>query len=338
MKIFPERLPERLARGLDPVYLVAGPEPLLVLEACDAVRSTCRGQGVDERIVLEADSGFDWNGLGAATETGSLFASRRLIDLRLPGGKPGREGGQALREWVDQDGDDVLLISCRQWELKNESTAWFKALDKAGVYVPAWSVKPDRLPAWLTQRLKARGLEVSPDGARFLAARLEGNLLAAAQVADRLALLYGHGALDRPTLEKAVADQARYDAFRLVELVLGGDTAGALRCCRGLLAEAVPPPVIVATLSRELQIVLRVAAQPGRADTVFREQHVWQARQGPIRIAAGRLEGERLRALPGALARLDSLSKGQAAGDFQQSLERFVVWLCAPESRREWAA
>lgn len=338
MKVFPERLGERLDKGLDRVYLVAGPETLLVLEACDAVRTTCRDRGVDERIVLEADTGFDWNDLGASTETGSLFASRRLIDLRLPSGKPGREGGQALREWVEAGSDDILMLSCRKWELASEKTAWFKALDTAGVYVPAWSIKPDRLPAWIGQRLKSRGLEVSADGARFLAARLEGNLLAAAQVVDRLALLYGHGALDRATLEAAVADQARYDAFRLVELVLNGDAAGALRCCRGLQAEAVAPPAIVAALARELQIVMRVAARPGNAEAVFRDQHVWSARQGPIRNAVERLEGERLRGLPGALSRLDRLSKGQAAGSFEQALERFVVGLCAPRPLREWVA
>lgn len=340
MKSFPERLPEALQRGLAPVYLVAGSERLLVEEACDAIRDAARKAGIGERIRLSADARFDWNELARATETGSLFASQRLVELRLPTGKPGAEGGKTLRGWVDEARDDVLLVICDAWELNQEKAAWVKAIDGVGVYVPCWAVKPDRLPQWIDQRVRSRGLALDGEAARFLAARLEGNLLAAAQEVDRLALLFPGATLTLDTVQEAVADNARFDGFRLTDLVLSGQPGPALRCIRGLRETDAPPPAVLWALGRELEIAREVAHRSAQEPMarVFGALRVWKARQGPIQACIRRLGPARLDRAIGTLARLDSISKGRAFGDFWVELERLCVSLAASPSRPGRAA
>src|SRR5690625_5282341 len=158
MKIYPEKLAARLGQTLDKVYLVAGQEPLLIEESCDRIRAAARAAGVAERLVLEADARFDWQQIFSATETGSLFASTRLVEIRLPTGKPGRQGSAALRDWIKQDGDDILLVKCDDWALASERTAWAKALDKAGVYVPCWQILASGPTTSISHSMTARGV------------------------------------------------------------------------------------------------------------------------------------------------------------------------------------
>jgi len=340
LKLFPERLIDELQRGLAPVYLVAGSERLLVEEACDRVREAARAAGVAERIRLSADGRFDWNELERATETGSLFASQRLVELRLPTGKPGAEGGKALRAWVEGDRDDVLLIICDGWELNQEKAAWFKAIDGAGVYVPCWPVKPDRLPQWISHRMRTRGLAADDEVARFLAIRLEGNLLAAAQEVDRLALLFPGQALDLDAVREAVADSARFDGFRLAELVLAGQPGAALRCVRGLRESDAPPPAVLWALGRELDIAREVAHRSASEPIarVFGALRVWKSRQPAIQACIRRAGPARLDAAIGALGRLDRMAKGRLGGDFWVELERLCVRLAASPGRPGRAA
>ncbi len=334
MKLFPEKLPARLQQGLDPVYLIAGQEPLLIEEACDALRRAARAADIAERIVIETDGRFDWGELNASTETGSLFASRRLVEVRLPTGKPGREGGAALREFVEQAGDDVLLVKCDDWEFASEKTAWVKALDGAGVYVPCWRVKPHQLPDWIGRRLAERGLQADRAGAAFLAERLEGNLLAAAQEIERLALLFGRGQVSLEQVREAVADSARFDSFRVVELVFGGQPGAAVRSIRGLREADTPMPMIVGALARELQTIGAFQAlarhmPPARA---FSELGVWKSRQQPLAAAARRLQPDIVRQALARLADLDAMSKSSRQGEFWIALERLCVGLATNRS------
>ncbi len=337
MKVFPDRLKGRLESRLDPVYLVAGPELLLVEEACDAIRRKARDEGVAERVVVDADGRFDWNQFGATSENLSLFASQRLIELRLPTGKPGREGGAVLREWVKSDAGDILLIKCQAWEMASEKTAWFRDVEKAGVFVPCWSVKPDRLVQWISQRLRARGLNAGQDVCSFLAERLEGNLLAAAQEIERMALLYGQGAqLNLDQVRSAVADSARFDSFRLVELVLKAQPGAAVRCIRGLIEADTPMPLIIGALTRELQIVeafqtLTRSMPSGRA---MAELKVWKSRQAAIESAANRLQPGRVRRALAELSDLDRMAKSNHRQEFWLHLERLCVNLCDPNRER----
>jgi len=332
VKLFPDRLVDRLNRGLDRVYLIAGPEYLLVEEGCDAIRAAVSAAGIGERIVLEADARFDWSRLDGATETLSLFATRRLVEVRLPSGKPGREGGAALRAWVEQGSDDVLLVKCGAWDLSQEKSAWARELDKAGVYVPCWTVKAGRLPEWISRRLASRGLRADRAACQFLAERLEGNLLAAAQEIERLALLYGEGArLGVDGLREAVTDSARFDSFRLVELVMSGQAGAAVRCVRGLRETDTPMPMVLSALSRELQTL---AAFQQRAPQIgeqaaFKELRVWPSRQGPLTAAATRLRAGRVRHAVARLSDLDRLIKSSEAHGFWIALERLSVDLAA---------
>lgn len=335
MKLYAERLPEQLSRQIAPIYLIAGPERLIVEEAADEVRKACRAQQIDERIRLTADARFKWDELGQSTETGSLFASRRLVELRLPTGKPGTEGGKVIRKWIEDQHDDVLLIICDQWDMAQERSAWVKAIEKAGVYVPAWSIKPAQLPRWIAQRLNSRGLQAGNDVCDFLAERLEGNLLAAAQEVDRLALLFPRSRLELDEVRKAVADSARFDAFRLAELVMTGHAGAALRCIRGLRESDTPEPAVLWALGRELEIALVVARRSQRESPqrVFADLKVWQSRQPPIEACIRRNGPRRLAAAIGRLSRLDLLSKGQVEGEFWLELERLCAGLASAPRR-----
>ncbi len=338
MKLFPEKLPQRLKQGLDRVYLIAGQEPLLVEEACDAVRAGARGAGVGERLVLEADARFDWSQLGSATETGSLFATQRLVEVRLPSGKPGREGGAALREFVEQDGEDILLVKCDAWDMGSEKTAWAKALDAAGVYVPCWKVKPQRLPQWIAQRLSSRRIQADQPACRFLAERLEGNLLAAAQEIERLALLYPGGQVGLEEVRAAVADSARFDSFRLIELVFAGQAGPAVRCIRGLREADTPMPMIVGALARELQTIgnFQLLTRTQSAGQAFKTLGIWKSRQQPVADAARRISPALVRQTLARLSELDLLSKSTGREMFWLRLERLCVALAA--NRPEYSA
>jgi len=338
MKLFPEKLPQRLQQGLDAVYLVAGQEPLLIEEACDAVRRAARAAGVDERVVLEADARFDWDQLGRATETNSLFASQRLVEVRLPSGKPGREGGAALRDWAGRSSDDILLVKCDAWDMASEKTAWVKALDGGGVYVPCWKVKPPRLPQWIAQRLSSRGVRADQSACRFLAERLEGNLLAAAQEIERLVLLYPGGQIGLEQVRAAVADSARFDSFRLMELVFAGQAGAAVRCIRGLREADTPMPLIVGALARELQTIgnFQMLSRSQSAGQAFKTLGIWKSRQQPIADAARRMSPEVVRQSLAQLSDLDQLSKSSGREMFWLRLERLCVGLAT--NRPEYCA
>ncbi|QOC22103.1 DNA polymerase III subunit delta [Wenzhouxiangella sp. AB-CW3] len=329
MKLFPDKLSTRLEREIDPVYLVAGQEALSIEECCDAIRQAARRAEIAERIVLEADGRFDWSQLESSTETHSLFATRRLIEVRLPTGKPGREGGAALRAFVERGGDDVILVKCDEWDMKSERSAWVKALDGAGVYVPCWKIKPHQLPDWITRRLAARGLRADRATATFLAERLEGNLLAAAQEIERLGLLFGAGPIALEQVREAVADNARFDSFRLVELVLAGQPGAAVRSIRGLREAETAMPLIVGALARELQGIAAFQAltrhmSPAQA---FSELGVWKSRQQPLMAASRRLQPDIVRQAQSRLADLDAMSKSSRQGEFWVALERLCVGL-----------
>lgn len=340
MKLYPDKLDQRLNRGLDPVYLIAGPEHLLVEEACDAVRRAARQSDISERVVLEVDGRFDWGQLGAATETLSLFATRRLVEVRLPSGKPGREGGAALREWLQAGSDDVLLVKCGAWDLQQEKSTWAQALERAGVYLPCWTVKAGQLPDWIGRRLASRGLRANRAASQFLAARLEGNLLAAAQEIERLVLLYGRGAeLGLDELKAAVADNARFDSFRLVELVLSGQPGAAVRCIRGLRETDTAMPMIIAALARELQLLaaFQRRIRSSSESAAFNELKIWRARQAAISEAARRLSAAAVRSAVGGLSDLDRMAKSNDRHEFWVALERLCVGLAAGREARHVA-
>lgn len=322
---------KQLAAGeLAPAYLLAGAEHLLVIEAADALRARARELGYSERVVFDVDASFDWNQLADAGREMSLFASRKLIDLRLPTGRPGKDGSAALVAWCEAPPPDtVLLVSANDWSRKHEG-AWSAAIERIGRLVALWPLKPEELPGWIGARMASRGLEATPDAIALLAARVEGNLLAAAQEVDKLALLHAGTRLDVEALEASVADDARYDVFRLADAALGGDAGRALHIVAGLRAEGEELIPMLGWLLTQLRMLARIAAAPN-ADAALRSERIWPAaRESLIRRALKGGDRSHWEACLQQAGRIDGIAKGRGDGDAWRELERLVAAIAAP--------
>lgn len=317
---------------LAPAYLLAGQEPLLLLEAADAVRSAARDQGFIERQVLDAgESGFDWGELAASGQQGSLFGSdRKLIDLRLPGGKPGKAGAEALKDWTTAlPADTVLLITCTQWG-KAWETAWVGAIAQCGWYVPVWPLKRDDLPRWIAQRSRSRGLTLTDDAVQMLAQRTEGNLMACAQEIDKLVMLGEQGSLGADRLDAVLAEQARLDVFALTDAMLAGDAPRATRILHALRSEGEQPVPILSWLGGQVELLARAAdaEQAGQsAAQALRAERVWENRMPLYQRALTRVRAAGCRRALQALARLDRMAKGRESGDVWLETERLLLRL-----------
>lgn len=333
MPLRADQLDSRLKQGLDPVYLLGGSELLLIQEARDAIFKAAVAEGFTERDLLEVRQHFDWDRLGEAAGAPSLFAQRRILDLRLPTGKPGQEGARVLREWAEQpDPDTLLVVSCEQWEASQRKSKWAQALDRAGVQVDIWPVKPEEMPGWIAQRLRRAGLEPDREAVLVLAERLEGNLVAAQQEIDKLVLMKGSGPVSAKEVLLAVADSARFDGFQLVEYMLAGKASDALRVAGGLRRMGMAIQPLTGAIAANLKTVEAYRqGMAGRQNerAVFQKLRVWQARQAGLRAAGHRLDAKRLAEAWSRLAEIDQVSKGQGQGDAWHHLDRLIVRVCA---------
>jgi DNA polymerase-3 subunit delta len=288
------------------------------------VRAKARDLGYGGREVFNVDRWFEWPQLLAASQTLSLFAERRIIELRMAAPRPGKEGGELLaRIAADPPPDTLLLVTCGRVAGETYATAWFKAFDRHGVVVQSWPVEIGRLPAWIAGRAARHGLALEPDAAELLAERVEGNLLAAHQEIGKLALLSNGGAVTAEDVQNAVANSARYDVFQLGEAALEGDAARSLRILEGLRAEGAEPPLVLWALCRELRALAEARRNPGAAG------HGRQAerRAALLRRAVARTRGQPLGPLFQAAGRVDREVKGVARGDAWTSLTGLVAAL-----------
>ncbi len=325
-----DRLAAHLRGALAPVYLLFGDEPLLIEEALDAIRATAQAQGFNERIVLFAERGFDWNRLTGESQSLSLFSARRLIELRLSG-KPDAKGAAALIAYTGNPPPDTVLL-CQTGKLDKSAREgdWFSALEGAGAAVEARPVDTAGLPGWIAARLQARHLVPDPGVVTLLAHHFEGNLLAAAQEIDKLALT-ATGALDLDAVQAGIADNARFNTFGLVDACLAGEVARVVRMLEALRAEGAEPVLILWALGREVRLLAGVAAAvaAGRnSGEALRAFKVWSRRAPLVNAALARYRrGQWLRFVV-ELARLDRVLKGRASGDIWSELERYCVALC----------
>jgi DNA polymerase-3 subunit delta len=328
-----DQLESRLKQRLDAVYLLGGSELLLMQEARDAIFKAAAAEGFSERDLLEVRQHFDWERLGEAAGAPSLFARRRILDLRLPTGKPGQEGARVLREWVENpDPDTLLVVSCDQWEKSQRTSKWAQALDRVGVQVDIWPVKAEEMPGWIAQRLREAGLEPDREAVMVLAERLEGNLVAAQQEIEKLALVKGGGSVSVNDVLLAVADSARFDGFQLVEHMLAGQTPDALRVAAGLRRMGVAIQALVGAIAANLKTVeayRQGMASQGNERAVFQKLRIWQARQAGLRAAGHRLNAKRMAEAWSRLAEIDQVSKGQPSGDAWHLLDRLIIRVCA---------
>jgi DNA polymerase III subunit delta len=323
MRIQYQQLASSLKRSLAPVYLICGDEPLQLDDAAGAVRDVARGQGFEERELLEYESGFDWGRLSAAADALSLFSSRKLIELRLGAAGIGRDGSEAVRTYCRNPcADNLLLILAPDLEWKDLKGKWVQEVERIGVVLQVRQIEGPRLVAWIEQRLRERGLRPGPGVAALLAERVEGNLLAAAQEVEKLRLLYGEGDLDRDRLASAISDSARFDLFDLTGAALGGDRARVHRVVKGLAAEGTAPALVLWVLARELRMLASVsfAARRGGLAAAFRAHGVWESRQAGALLALKRLPTGQLQGLVARCALADRQIKGQANGDPWQEL------------------
>ena len=314
-----EQLAAHLDRDLKAVYVIYGDEPLLVIEAADAIRAAARRKGFDEREVLTAISGFNWNELHLATGNMSLFGGRQLIDLRIPTGKPGREGGKAIQDYCARPSPDaLLLVTLPGLDWSEEKATWLKALTEAGVAVKLIPPNLAELPAWIAGRLRRQQQKTGNDALRFIAERVEGNLLAAHQEIQKLALLYPEGELSLQQIQEAVLNVARYDLDGLREALLSGDVARLTRTLDGLQQEGEAPPLVLWAMTEEVRALAQVKAgqkQGQPVDALLKEARVWGARQSLFKRALPRVKEAAANAALEDAARIDRMIKGIGGGD-----------------------
>jgi DNA polymerase-3 subunit delta len=329
MRLRVDQLARHLEGTLAPVYVLGGDEPLQVQEARDAVRAAAVKAGFDERVVLNAETGFDWSTLRQYADSLSLFGERRVIDVRLASGKPGEAGARALREYAAAPPqDNLLVVSLDKFDRGCVSSLWYKALEGAGVAVRTWPVTIRELGAWIRRRGAARGLRLSAGAAEALGERVEGNLLACAQEIDKLHMLHGEAELDVEDVLRSVADSARFDVFDLVDAALAGDSVRSVRILWGLREEGVAPPLVAWALTREIRSVCRMASEvAGGAspDQVMRRHRVWDKRRGLVSAALRRQPAPVWLEILARAARTDRVTKGGAPGRPWDALEGLAL-------------
>ncbi len=335
MKIQANQLESHLGKSLASCYLVTGDEHLLVAEALDSIRDAARQQGFTSRELHVANTGFDWIELRAASGNLSLFAERRIIELRLPTGKPGRSGGQAIVDMAAQNDPDLLfIVSAPKLERSSAAAKWAKALDAAGVSIQVWPIGVRELPGWIAARMRREGLEPDRAAVTLIADRVEGNLLAASQEIEKLRLLLGEGKVTVDDVSRAVANSSRYDVYKLADAALSGDARRALKILEGLRAEGVEPVIVMWSLTRELRTLAKLddlVRQGQDLSAGMQQAGVWRNRQGLFRSCVGRHQHGAFHKLLKLARNADAAAKGQLRADPWQLATNIVLGLALGE-------
>jgi DNA polymerase-3 subunit delta len=324
MRIKPDQLNATLQKGLLPIYFISGDEPLQLGELADAIRKAAKQAGFENREILSAETGFEWRQLAFAADSMSIFADKKIIDLRLPSGTPGVEGAKALSNYCDRLPEDtLLLITAGKVAGSSLKSKWLEALDKKGVVIQVWPLEGQDLLRWLEQRMHQRGLSTDTEGLRILASRIEGNLLAAAQEIEKLYVLYGTGKLSSQQIFDVVADSSRYDVFKLMDCVLAAKVSRILKVLLGLRSEGIAPPIVLWALTRDARLLIKIKlalSQGQNKDLVFKNNQIWDKRKQLVSNALNRLSDHDLNEVLVLSAKADRQIKGQEQGDVWEIL------------------
>ncbi len=316
MQLRAEQLEAHLAKSLAACYAIHGDEPLLALEAADALRAAARKAGHIEREVFFAERGFDWSEFRHAGASLSLFGGKKIVELRVPGGKPGTQGAEAISAYcADPNPDTLLLVSLPRLDRATQNSGWFTALAAAGAVIDVYPVERARLPAWIGERLARQGQRAGREVLELLADRVEGNLLAAFQEVQKLALLAPRGELGLEHVEQAVANVARYDAYAASAALLAGDMARYARVIEGLRGEGEAPTFVLWAIAEDLRALARIQQSAGSGrplDALLREHRVWGPRQALVKGALRRFAPAALERALGQAALIDRAIKGVA--------------------------
>jgi len=327
-----EQLRRHLTGTLLPAYLVAGDEPLLVLEAADELRRAAMASGVGERLVFDVMAGFSWPEWRMEVRSFGLFATRRLIELRLPTPKLSAEGSAAVLEFLSEPGEDILLVQTSDWSKAVESLSWVRAIEESGALMPIWPLKIGELPNWIRQRANKLGVNLTDDGLAELASRVEGNLLAAHQELSKLALLAPGQSIDASRLVDLVADYARYDVFALFDAVTAGRASRVRRILAGLRGEDTHPAELLGFLINQITVLAGAEVLKSRGHSLhayWPSHRVFGPRQAAMERALGRGWAQRL----AEAHRIDLVCKGRAAGDPWVEIERWLLRGSLPPAR-----
>jgi DNA polymerase-3 subunit delta len=323
MQLRPEALEGHLAKGLAPLYVITSDEHLLALEAADRIRRTARAQGYSERDVLTVERSFKWGELLAANQALSLFGDKKLIELRIPSGKPGKDGSAALQNYVkDLSPDNLTLITLPKLDWQTAKSSWVASLQQAAVYIEIPNVERAQLPGWIGSRLSQQGQSADRHSLDFIADRVEGNLLAAHQEIQKLGLLYEPGKLTYEQVHDAVMNVARYDVFKLSEAMLAGDPARLVRMLEGLKGEGEALPLVLWAVAEEIRTLLKLKAgmaQGRPLGMLMKEYRIWGPRERMMEPALRRVSLATLETALQDAAQVDKMVKGlrskQFAGD-----------------------
>ncbi len=300
-------------------------------EALDAIRAAARNKGFTSRELHVAIAGFDWNSLTASSGNFSLFAEQRIVELRLPTGKPGKAGSQAILELVEQSGPELLfIVTGPKLDRSAAASKWAKGIDQKGASLPLWPIGVRELPGWIANRMRAAGLEPERDAVTLIADRVEGNLLAAQQEIEKLRLILGPGKVTAKAVDEAVANSSRYDVYKLTDAALAGDARRSVKILGGLRAEGVEPVIVMWALTRELRTLAKlddVIRQGGDLGSAMQKSGVWRNRQGLVRSCIGRHQHGAFHRMLKASGRADAAAKGQRYGNPWQMAADIVVGL-----------
>ena len=327
--------------NLRPLYLIYGEETLLALEAADYLRRQARARGFTEREVLTVETGFNWSYLLHAQQSLSLFSEKKLIELRIASGKPGVDGSQALIDYAAQLSssltDTILLILLPKLDKTALNSKWFTALKDKGECIHAQAIERNRLPHWVQTRLRSQQQSLTPEALVFLCDRVEGNLLAAHQEIQKLALLYPTGELTLKELEANLNDMARYDVFKLGEAILQDNPQRYLRMLRGLLAEGEAPTLILWTLTEEIRILLKVGqarARGANLSEIYRTHRIWGDKPKWIESALNHLSAQQLKHALLQAAHIDAMIKGLISANIEDALIALGLSLMSKTAQR----
>ena len=331
MKIPANQLISSVKKSLLPCYLVSGDEHLLVQEALDAIRAGARQQGFSARESHVVTTGFDWADLAGSSANLSLFDEKRIVELRLPTGKPGKQGGASIIDLLGNTGDDLLLlISTPKLDRSAAASKWAKSVEAHGALVQVWPVDLRELPTWIGRRMNEAGLKPDKNAVRLIADRVEGNLLAADQEIQKLRLILGEGEVSVDDVNKAVADSSRYDVYKLADAAVGGDAARALRILDGVRAEGTEAVIVIWALTRELRVLGKLAdmVQSGmELGSALQKSGVWRNRQSIVRSCVARNSTENFYRLLKIARRADAAAKGQSGESAWQLATDIVLGL-----------
>lgn len=336
MKIRAEQLQSHLSKELLPVYVISGDEPLLAQESADAVRLAARNKGFSGREVFHGEGKFDWGQLHNEANALSLFAEKKIIEIRISNGKPGDKGSKALCELcANPSPDNLLLVILPKLERSAQNSKWVKALEAVGAHIQVWPITGEQLPRWIKQRLLESNITANQQAVEILAERVEGNLLAAVQEIEKLKLLAIEGKIDAIMMSSVVADSARYNLFEFVDKVLAGDAQSAARSLRGLHNEGTDVIHLLWAITRELRILIKASEQISRGenrDWALKNAGVWEKRLPFFRTAIQRCSPAHLRMLLYQAGAIDRGIKGMRKADIWDELTTLVLSLAGRQT------